>query len=603
MIDRLSRVKRNLGADKASAALLLVGTVLAVVWANLAAASYVAFWTTPIEIGIGQAHLELSFAHLVNDGLMAFFFFVVGLEVKRDLVVGELVDRSRALVPVIAAAAGLALPALIFLAFNHGTPAAHAWGAVISTDTAFLLGALAIIGPKHPARLRTFLLTLAVVDDIGALAAIAVFYTEDLHVLPLLVAVAALAGVYFARYLPIGRELAYGVLAVIVWLAFHEAGVHATLAGVAVALLLPVYPPKRRQVERALALATSFRQSPNPVYAAAATRGLRDSISINERLHESFAPFTSFVVLPIFALANAGVVLDSATVSAAATSRLTWGIVAGLVVGKLLGIWWSTGLVQRFGFGQLAPGLTLGRVSGGAALSGIGFTISLLIVDIAVEDPLLRDEARIGVLAASLLAFALGATILKLLDRVRPIRPVGAKLLRPFDPARDHFRGRPDATLVLVEYGDFECPFCSRATGTIDEVREVFGDELVWVWRHLPKVTEHPHAELAARAFEAAAIQDALFPFAARMFDDQEHLESDDLFAVAEELGLDLDQFAEDLGSEPVARRVTEDADDADLMDLMITPTFFINNVRHQGPFDTAALVSALEARRSRTAS
>ena len=220
---------------------------------------------------------------------------------------------------------------------------------MISTDTAFLLGALAIIGPKHPARLRTFLLTLAVVDDIGALGAIALFYTDDLHVVPLIVALVALAGIFFARRLPVGRGLAYGILSLVVWLGFDEAGIHATLAGVAVALLLPVFPPKRKKVERALALATSFRQSPNPMYAAAATRGLRDSISINERLHESYAPFTSFVVLPIFALANAGVVLDAATLGAAARSRLTWGIVAGLVIGKLLGITLATrgGPAQR----------------------------------------------------------------------------------------------------------------------------------------------------------------------------------------------------------------------------------------------------------------
>ena len=601
MIDRVSRVKRNLGADKASAALLLAGTVLAVLWANLATEAYREFWLTPVEIGIDQVHLELSLAHLVNDGLMAFFFFVVGLEVKRDLVVGELVDRSRAVVPVLAAVAGLVLPALIFVAINIGGPAQHAWGTVISTDTAFLLGALAIIGPKHPARLRTFLLTLAVVDDIGALTAIAVFYTEDLHVMPLLIAVAALVGIYFARHLPVARGLAYGALSVIVWLGFHESGVHATLAGVAIALLLPVFPPKRTDVERALALATSFRQSPNPVYAAAATRGLRESISVNERLHESYAPFTSFVVLPIFALANAGVVLDPATLSAAAVSRLTWGIVAGLVLGKLIGITLGSAAVQRSGLGRLAPGLTIGRVTGGAALSGIGFTISLLIVDIAIDDPALREEARIGVLGASLIAFVLGWAILTVLDRVRPVAAVGASLLRPVDPSRDHVKGRPDAPLVLVEYGDFQCPFCSRATGTVDEVRDYFGAELAWVWRHLPKVGEHPEAELAARASEAAAEQDRFLEFGRRMFGQQDHLETDDLFEIAEDLGLDPDRFAADLGSERVARRVTEDADDADLMDLLVTPTFFVNGKRHEGPYDTAALIHALEAVRTRS--
>jgi Na+/H+ antiporter NhaA len=603
LIDRLSRVRRNLGPDKTSAALLLAGTVLALLWANLATGAYEVFWAAPFEITVGSAHLELTLAHLVNDGLMAFFFFVVGLEVKRDLVVGELVDRSRAIVPALAAVAGLLLPALIFLGLNYGGPAQHAWGTVISTDTAFLLGALAIIAPKHPARLRTFLLTLAVVDDIGALGAIAVFYTDDLHVVPLIVAFVALGGIFFARRLPIGRGLAYGILSLVVWLGFDEAGIHATLAGVAVALLLPVFPPKRKKVERALALATSFRQSPNPMYAAAATRGLRDSISINERLHESYAPFTSFVVLPIFALANAGVVLDAATLGAAARSRLTWGIVAGLVIGKLLGITLATAAAQRSGLGRLAPGLTIGRVTGGAALSGIGFTISLLIVDIAIDDPGLRQEARIGVLAASVFAFVLGWAILTTLDRVRPVAAVGASLLRPVDPSRDHVKGRADAPLVLVEYGDFQCPFCSRATGTVDEVRAYFGDDLAWIWRHLPKVAEHPEAELAARAAEAADAQGRFLEFGRRMFDQQDQLETGDLLQIAEDLGLDLDRFTEDLGSEKVARRVTDDADDADLMDLLVTPTFFVNGKRHVGPYDTAALIRALDAARSRPAS
>ncbi len=238
------------------------------------------------------------------------------------------------------------------------------------------MGALAIIRPQHPSRLRVFLLTLAVVDDIGALTAIAVFYTDELHVAPLLVALVALGLIALVRLMPSGRGPLYAVLSVVVWFGLHEAGVHATLAGVAVALLIPVAAPRQNDVERVVELTRAFRQSPNPAYAAAAGRQLRESISINERLQRSFAPYVAYVILPVFALANAGVVLDAETLRRSMSSSLFWGVVAGLVVGKLVGITGATLLAQRLRLGVLAPGLTIGRVAGGAALSGIGFTIS-----------------------------------------------------------------------------------------------------------------------------------------------------------------------------------------------------------------------------------
>ena len=339
-------------------------------------------------LSFGNSHAELTVRELVNDGLMAFFFFIVGLEVKAQFTIGELTERSRAMVPVVAAIAGLTLPAVIFLLFNPSGDAARAWGVVISTDTAFLVGALAIIAPKYPARLRTFLLTLAVVDDVGALVAIAVFYSEKIRIVALLVAVVLLAGLLAVRRLPAAvRGAAYSVLAVGLWLALFFGGVHPTLAGVAVALVIPVFTPERQRVEAAIDVIRAFRQSPNSEYARAATRSLRESISINERLLTAFSPYVSFGVLPVFALANAGVRLDMNTVLAAAGSTLTWGVVVGLVAGKLVGITGATWLVQRTGLGRLAPGLTLRRVAGGAALSGIGFTIALFIVDLAIARP------------------------------------------------------------------------------------------------------------------------------------------------------------------------------------------------------------------------
>ncbi len=587
----------NAETEQLGAVLLLGATLAAILWANLGS-GYEEFWSTEARIALGDWSIGLDFYHLVNDALMAFFFFAVGLEVKRELTIGELTDRSRAVVPAAAAVAGLVIPALVFLLIARDSGQAHAWGIVISTDTAFLVGALAVIRPAHPSRLRVFLLTLAVVDDIGALGAIAVFYTDDLRLTPFFIALGALVLIALVRLLPSGRGPLYAGLAVVVWFGLHEAGIHATLAGVAVALLIPVAAPRRHDVEQVVELTRVFRQSPNPQYAAAAGRQLRESISINERLQQSFAPYVAFLILPVFALANAGVTLDAATLERAASSSLTWGIVLGLAGGKLVGITLITLLVQRSGVGQLAPGLTIGRVAGGAALSGIGFTISLLIVGIAIDDPAAQDEARVGVLAASVLAFALGWLILGVLDRRRPVTPPGSTLLRPFDPDRDHFKGRTDAPLVLTEYGDFECPFCSRATGSIDEVRAHLGDDVVWVWRHLPLEGVHPHAELAAKAAEAAYLQDRLFEYVSILWDHQDQLERLDLLRYADELGLDLDRFEQDMDSDAVARRVQDDLDDADLMDVHGTPTFFVNGRRHEGEFDAQSLIAALEATR-----
>jgi Na+/H+ antiporter NhaA len=584
--------------ENTAAALLLGCTLIAIVWANSPwAHTYSEFWSTELGLHVGSLHAELSVKHLVNDGLMTFFFFIVGLEVKSQFTIGELTDRARAAVPVIAALAGLMVPALVFLLFNPSGDDARAWGVVISTDTAFLVGALAIIGPQCPARLRTFLLTLAVVDDVGALLAIALFYTDRVRLVPLLVAVVLIAGIAAVRLLPAAQGPAYAVLAFALWLALFLGGVHPTLGGVVVALLIPVFTPERQRVEEAVDVIRAFRQSPNSEYARAATRSLRESISINERLQTGFGSYVSFFVLPLFALANAGVHLDHATMTAAVRSPLTWGVVAGLVVGKFVGITGATALVRTTGIGVLAPGLTLRRVAGGAALSGIGFTISLFIIDLAIEDPAKQDQARVGVLAASVLALVLGWATFRITDWLSPPVSVGATLIREVDPDRDHIRGDPNAAMTLVEYGDFECPFCSRATGSIDEVREYFGpDQLRYVWRHLPQERTHPHAMDAARASEAAALQGRFFEMAARMFEFQDFLEWDHIYRYADSVGCDIEKFDEDLHSPKVLHRVQDDAQDAELMDLGSTPTFFVNGRRHEGPWDAASLIRALEA-------
>ncbi|MGZ5364399.1 MAG: Na+/H+ antiporter NhaA, partial [Mycobacterium sp.] len=499
--------------------------------------------------------------------------------------------------PVVAALAGLVVPAVIFLLLNPSGENAQAWGVVISTDTAFLVGALAIIKPKFPGRLRIFLLTLAVVDDVGALIVIAAFYSDAIRVGPLAVSALLLIAIALVRFLPAARGPAYAVLGFVLWVALYMAGIHPTLAGVALALLIPVFAPERRQVEDAVEVIRAFRQSPNSQYARAATRRLRQSISINERLQTDIGSYVSFLVLPVFALVNAGVRLDAASLSAAARSPLTWGIIAGLVLGKFIGITGATWFMSRTGLGELAPGLRLRRVAGGAALSGIGFTISLFIVDIAISEPARQDQARIGVIAASIIALVLGWAIFHITDLVSPPEPIGLKLIRSIDPERDHLRGNPDAPLTLVEYGDYECPFCSRATGGIDEVRTHFGNDLCYVWRHLPLERVHPRAFDAARAAEAAGFQGKYFEMGTELFAHQDDLEWSDIYRYANAIGLDIEKFDLDIRVHPskALHRVQDDAQDAEAMDLNSTPTFFVNGKRHKGPWDSASLIRALE--------
>ncbi|WP_147919575.1 Na+/H+ antiporter NhaA [Ruania zhangjianzhongii] len=586
---------RAMGRTRVGALLLLLATVAAIIWANTSPGSYSGFWESRVLIGIEDLRLEFTVHALVNDALMALFFFTVGLEVRREFAIGELTSWSRALVPVVAAAAGLAVPALLYVLITAGTGYSGAWGVVISTDTAFLIGALALIGPRAPGRLRVFLLALAVVDDIGALTIIAFVYTDEFMPAPLIIAALGLLGVYLTRYLRSGRGPVYGVLAVGVWLAFLASGVHPTLAGVAIALLIPVYRPERRDVEHALDLARTFRQSPSSEYARAAANSLRESISINERLQSAYAPYIAYVVLPLFALANAGVRLSTDILVAAWSSPITWGIIAGLVLGKLLGVAGATSLLRVLGVGDVGTGLTTGRLAGGGVLCGIGFTISLFIVNLAITDPDVQNQARVGVLAASVIAFVVAAVVFRISDIRHPAAEAGRILSRPVDSGRDHFWGPPEAPLTLVEYGDFQCGFCLKATGSVEEVHRILGDRLRYVWRHAPLTEYHPNALAAAEAAEAAGRQGQFFEFSRSLFADQEHQLPSDIVHRAEELGLDVERFESDLDTGETASRVRDDLLDAEAMGIIAVPTFFINGRRHTGPYDAQTLIRELE--------
>ena len=513
----------------------------------------------PVEISLGGRSLGMDLHHWVNDALMVVFFFVIGLEVRREFSVGELTERRRLTVPLVAGVAGMVVPAALYLAVNPSGEAARGWGVVIGTDTAFLLGVLALVGPAVSTQLRIFLLTLTVIDDVVAVSVIGVVYTEQLDVAPLLVAVACLVGLAVLARVGEWRASPYVALVVALWLATLLSGLHASIAGMLAGLLVPAVAPTRNLVESAAQQFRAFRQSPMPEAQRAARASLNQAISVNERLQEVLHGWTSYVVVPVFALANAGVDLRGGLLGDALRSPVTWGVVAGLVVGKLVGIWLGAWGAMRLGWGRLPQGVGAGHLLAGGALSGIGFTVSLLIIGLAFDDERIQDEATVGVLLSAVLASAVGWLLFQLAARFFGQRDAALPtwLSDPVDPEVDHIKGAADAPLTLVEYPDYECPFCARVTGVAREVVGHFGVRLRYVVRHLPLVV-HPHAELAAVAVEAAARQepsaDARPAFRApgRPGAGRPH-------GVRRTPGLDVERFLTDLGDDRLADRVRRD--------------------------------------------
>ena len=586
-----------MAAETSSAGLLLAATVIALVWANSpASSSYDSVFATEFSINLGQWSLSDDLRHWIDEGLMAIFFFVIGLEVRQELSVGQLTDRRRLSIPLLAGIGGMLIPAAIFLLINPNGEAANGWGVVIATDTAFVLGALALVGPKAPTQLRIFLLTLAIVDDIVAITIIGVFYSEALDPVALAVAAFCLLLIAFLPRLRIWQTSAYLAIGLVLWIAAVESGLHPTMAGLLAGLLVVSTPPDKARVESAAKSAKAFRQSPLPEVARSAQRSVDRAVSPNERLQLLLLPLAGFVIVPLFALANAGVDMRGGVIEDALTSPLTWGIIAGLVVGKLIGI--STGALGsvRLGLGKLPRGVGKGQVVGGAALSGIGFTVSLLIVELAFDDPVLKDQAKVGVLAAAVFAVGLSWLLFRAAAVFRGETSAGLprRLDMSVTPERDHIRGPADAPFTLVEYGDFECPFCGRSTGMIGELQEEMGDELRYVFRHLPLPDVHPHAELAAEAAEAAARQGEFWPMHDLLYAHQGELDIEDLIGYAGHLDLDVDRFVADIRQGGTSTRIREDAASADASGAHGTPTFFVDGWRHIGPYDAVSLAKEL---------
>ncbi|ALE72563.1 MULTISPECIES: Na+/H+ antiporter NhaA [unclassified Pseudonocardia] len=429
--DLSDAARRFLGTESGSAVLLVGAAVAALVWANLGD-GYESFWHTSLAVQLGGTGLDLDLRHWVNDGLMVLFFLSVGLEIARETTLGELRGFRAIAAPAAAAVGGLVVPALVFLALNSGSEAANAWGIAISTDTAVMLGVLALLGPRCPDQLRVFLLALAIVDDIGAVAAIALFYTDEVDVLALLVAVVLLVGLLALRYVRFWRTPFYAVVGVLCWLAVLRSGVHPSVVGVALGLLVNAYAPRREDMADAMAVGKNFLLDPTPERARTARIAAVGAVSPNERLQLRIQPWSSYVIVPLFVLANAGVVLDAETLSAAAGSLLTWGIVLGLVVGKPIGVAAGTWLVLRTGIGKVPDTLRWGQLLGGSALSGIGFTVALFVTELALDDELLIAEAKIGILTGSVLAAVAGWLVFRLAgERGGQCSPSGLPTLPP----------------------------------------------------------------------------------------------------------------------------------------------------------------------------
>ena len=398
-----------LHTEAAGGVALVAAAIVALLWANSPwDASYDDLWTTHLAVALGDWELDLDLRDWINDGLMVLFFFVVGLEIKRELVEGELRDPRRAALPVCAALGGMIVPAAIYLAFNAGGEAAAGWGIPMATDIAMAVGVLSLMGSRVSPSLKLLLLALAIVDDIGAIVVIAIFYTDEIHGGAVLASVGLLLVLAVMRRAGITSITAYAVVGAALWLVLHESGVHATLAGVALGLMTPTQPIRRPELIDAAELAdvSSYEAARQTATAA------REAVSVVEWLEHQLHPWTSFVVLPLFALANAGIPLSRDAVADALTSPVAGGIVVGLVVGKVVGISGAAWLATRSQIARLPDDTTWSGVVGVSAVAGIGFTVSIFVTGLAFDGDPLEAQAKIAILAASLLAAAIGSTLL-----------------------------------------------------------------------------------------------------------------------------------------------------------------------------------------------
>jgi Na+/H+ antiporter NhaA len=599
-------LRQFLRTETGSATVLLAATVIALVWANAGPASYAAVWRTRVAVTVGGSGVSQDLGGWVNSGLMVFFFLVVGLEARREFDMGELRERSRLALPVLIGLGGMIVPIAIYVLINAGRPSVHGWGTTMSTDTAFALGMLALVGRRLPDRVRTYLLTFSVVDDLAGIAVIAIVYSGHIHLVALLTGLAILGVMYGLRVASVRYGPAYAVLGVASWIAIFKSGVDPVLVGLVMGLMTYARPAARSDLERASDLFRLFREQPTPELAQSAREGVRTALSPNDRLQQLYHPVTSYVIVPLFALSNAGVAISGSFLGHAFASPITLGILLGYVVGKPAGTTGAAWLITRVSRGRLRPPIGWAAVAGAGAIGGIGFTVSLLIASLAFRGTQL-EEAKVGILSAALAASALTWSVFRLAAMLpQPLRirallgtsQVITDLVVPVDPERDHIRGPKKSPVTMVEYGDFECPYCGQAEPVVRELLGDYGD-VRYVWRHLPLNDVHPHAQLAAEGAEAAARQGAFWGMHDLLLDHQGALRPADLVRYAGDLQLNTKQFTSDLNKHAGAARVAEDVDSADLSGVSGTPTFFINGKRHHGAFDIDTLTAAVRAARA----
>ena len=604
---RETPLRQFLRTETGSAAVLLAATIAALVWANADPSSYRTCWETVLSVRIGGAGVADDLHGWVNSGLMAFFFLVAGLEARREYDMGELRERQRLSLPVLVGIGGMIVPIAIYLAINAGRPTAAGWGTAMSTDTAFALGMLALVGSGLPDRVRTYLLTFAIVDDVVGLVVIAVVYSTHIELTALAVGVILLAVAVVARAWRIRVGVLYLLLGLAAWVAFYKSGVDPVVVGLVMGLIAAAHPATRSDLERASEVFRMFREQPTPGLAQSAREGVRTALSPNDRMQQLFHPWTSYLIVPLFALANAGITVNASFLARAYTAPVTLGILIGYVVGKPVGTVGAAWLLATASRGRIRPPIGWAAVTAAGAIAGIGFIVSLLIASLAFHGEELAD-AKLGILSGALCASALTWVVVRLTallpKRLRLRALLGTAdsvidLAVPVDPRRDHIRGPAKAPVTLVEYGDFECPYCGEAEPVIREMLADYGD-VRYVWRHLPLTDVHPHAQLAAEGSEAAAAQGKFWEMHDQLLEHQGALTADDLIGYAGELGLNADRFARDLANDAGAARIDEHIDSADLSGVSGTPTFFINGKRHHGAYDLGELSDAVRAARAR---
>ena len=417
-------LREYLREEAAGGVVLMAAAALALGWANSPwQAAYIALWQTPLAVQLGRFAIEADLRQWVSDGLMTLFFLVVGLEIKRELVAGELRTWRGAALPVVAAAGGMAVPALIYAAVNAGGPGAPGWGIPMATDVAFALGVLALLGPRVPAALKVFLLTLAVVDDLGSITVVALFYSRGVDLGALTVAVGLLALVAILVRARIWWLPLHAGLGLALWLALWQAGVSPVLAGVAMGLLTPARPTAPPEVarDRGGALAGELAADPHLPTLREMLREARGTVPLTERLAHDLHPVSAFVVVPLFALANAGVSLERGGLAAPGAGAVLGGVVAGRVLGKLAGIGAAAWLAVRLGLAVRPEATSWAQLAGVAIVAGIGFTVPLFVADLAFPDGRLQAPVKLGLLAASVIAGAAGALVLVLAARPRDV--------------------------------------------------------------------------------------------------------------------------------------------------------------------------------------